>query len=214
MTDLHITGPNSDGEYWLHIKADGKMGGINLGASHGPIVKSLLDTVSRVAIEAPAQKPVAQCCMCGKGGVSTAEDGTPGCELPDGRWVCSGECWDRAASWPVPDQTQPDALALVAAAYRDAEDKARYDYRDWDNATPIECDATACEYVADAISKLTPADAEAHLTALLRAEYERGVRGAAGLPAFDCTGDPCGTFDGKVFVKLDAILALLTQEGR
>lgn len=38
-----------------------------------------------------------QCCMCGKTGLSTTEgDGGQECELSDGRWVCSGECWDRA----------------------------------------------------------------------------------------------------------------------
>lgn len=40
-----------------------------------------------------------QCCMCGKKGLSTAEgDGGTECELSDGRWVCSGDCWDRAVS--------------------------------------------------------------------------------------------------------------------
>ena len=45
----------------------------------------------------PAVQPPAQCCMCGKTGLSTVEgDGGPECELSDGRWVCSRECWDRA----------------------------------------------------------------------------------------------------------------------
>ena len=39
----------------------------------------------------------AQCCMCGKLGLSTAEDGGPECELEDGRWVCSAECYDKAS---------------------------------------------------------------------------------------------------------------------
>lgn len=43
---LRVTGPNSDGEYWLHIKADGRSGGINLGGQHGSICKRLLDAVS------------------------------------------------------------------------------------------------------------------------------------------------------------------------
>lgn len=50
MTELRITGPNGDGEYWLHIKAGGKMGEINLGVAHGPLVRRLLDAA---AIEAP-----------------------------------------------------------------------------------------------------------------------------------------------------------------
>ena len=43
---LRITGPNSDGEYWLHIKAGGRSGGVNLGGEHGPICKRLLDEAS------------------------------------------------------------------------------------------------------------------------------------------------------------------------
>lgn len=43
---LRVTGPNSDGEYWLHIKADGRSVGINLGDQHGSICKRLLDAVS------------------------------------------------------------------------------------------------------------------------------------------------------------------------
>jgi len=43
----------------------------------------------------------AQCCMCGKGGLSTAEDGGPECELHDGRWVCSRDCWETASATPT-----------------------------------------------------------------------------------------------------------------
>lgn len=43
---LRITGPNSDGEYWLHINAGGRSGGVNLGGEHGPICKRLLDAAS------------------------------------------------------------------------------------------------------------------------------------------------------------------------
>lgn len=43
---LMITGPNSDGEYWLHINAGGRSGGVNLGGEHGPICKRLLDAAS------------------------------------------------------------------------------------------------------------------------------------------------------------------------
>ncbi len=38
----------------------------------------------------------AQCCMCGKKGISTVEDGGPECQLDDDRWTCSRECWDMA----------------------------------------------------------------------------------------------------------------------
>ena len=47
-------------------------------------------------IEALTSERDAQCCMCGKKGLSTEEDGGPECELPDGRWVCSADCWDDA----------------------------------------------------------------------------------------------------------------------
>lgn len=62
-----------------------------------------LDGALSAAVPDP-QTP-AQCCMCGRVGLSTAEDGGPECELTDGRWVCSGECWDNAsalAGTPVP----------------------------------------------------------------------------------------------------------------
>ncbi len=41
---LRITGPNSDGEYWLHLKGgNGPEGGINLGSERrGMIVSALL----------------------------------------------------------------------------------------------------------------------------------------------------------------------------
>lgn len=46
---LRIIGPNSDGEYWLHLKGFGRRGGINLGTTHGGIVRSLLDAFSENA---------------------------------------------------------------------------------------------------------------------------------------------------------------------
>lgn len=57
-----------------------------------------------------AEQP-AQCCMCGKTGLSTVEgDGGPECELSDGRWTCSRECWDRATAQPAPDAVAEAAL--------------------------------------------------------------------------------------------------------
>lgn len=43
-----------------------------------------------------AHKP---CARCGKP-VCILEDGGPGAELADGRWVCSEECWDALAGPP------------------------------------------------------------------------------------------------------------------
>ena len=58
-----------------------------------------------------------------------------------------------------PTQKAKAALEQVrrearAEALREAADLARENWRSWDNATPIECDATACEYISDAISAL------------------------------------------------------------
>ena len=55
---LRITGPNGDGEYWLHIEADGRSGGINLGSDHGPICKRLLDAASQPAQHVQPGAPV------------------------------------------------------------------------------------------------------------------------------------------------------------
>ncbi|MBS0258325.1 MAG: hypothetical protein JSR13_11505 [Proteobacteria bacterium] len=69
---------------------------------------------------APSSAPT-QCCMCGKKGLSTAEgDGGTECELSDGRWVCSAECWSRAVE-PAPSvavkafETNKEMLAAFGA---------------------------------------------------------------------------------------------------
>jgi hypothetical protein len=50
----------------------------------------------RLGWEAKGAEPP-QCCMCGKKGLSKVEgDGGTECELADGRWVCSQDCWVRA----------------------------------------------------------------------------------------------------------------------
>ena len=51
-----------------------------------------------------------QCCMCGKTGLSTVEgDGGTECELSDGRWTCSQDCWERAVDPTLPndDRMEP-----------------------------------------------------------------------------------------------------------
>ena len=55
---LRITGPNGDGEYWLHIEADGRSGGINLGSDHGPICQRLLDATSQPTPEVRPGAPI------------------------------------------------------------------------------------------------------------------------------------------------------------
>lgn len=60
----------------------------------------LSKVVNLAAIESQAA-PEVQCCMCGKRGLSTAEDGGPECELSDGRWVCSLRCYEKAEAVAV-----------------------------------------------------------------------------------------------------------------
>lgn len=66
--------------------------GYNLGLERG-----------RIIIERVAAEPVtAQCCVCGKKGLSTIEgDGGTETQLDDDRWTCSEACWDKALEWAV-----------------------------------------------------------------------------------------------------------------
>jgi hypothetical protein len=44
-----------------------------------------------------------QCCMCGKKDLSIVEgDGGQECELADGRWTCSSDCWEKATADLIP----------------------------------------------------------------------------------------------------------------
>lgn len=63
-------------------------------------------TAAFAAMPGPVVKVKPQCCMCGKLGLSTTEgDGGTECELTDGRWVCSWDCWAKAVD--------PEALTIV-----------------------------------------------------------------------------------------------------
>jgi hypothetical protein len=109
-------------------------------------------------------------------------------------------------------EPQPDALALVAAAYRDAAEQPAGIA---DALKPIAAmkavDRERCEAViglyesmAEATRQRTPADAQAALTAIERAAYERGVRDAQNAMR-----------DAVTEAEYEAAnLALLTQEGR
>nr|RDS95620.1 hypothetical protein DWF04_06320 [Cereibacter sphaeroides f. sp. denitrificans] len=74
-----------------------------------PCAAAQADHDARLA--AWVEPPTVQCCMCGKTGLSTAEDGGPECELHDGRWVCSSECWERACD-PRPPTVAEAARVL------------------------------------------------------------------------------------------------------
>ena len=65
-------------------------------ANCGSHVPPEIRTVTPALEVQPLTVQDAQCCMCGKRGLSTAEDGGPECELADGRWVCSRGCYERA----------------------------------------------------------------------------------------------------------------------
>lgn len=130
------------------------------------------------------------------------------CDCENGGPDCNWIKWD----------PQPDALALVAAAYRDAADWL-LDMRAVDddgNETTPEADVYVT--LINSLPKRTPADAQAALTAIERAAYERGVMDALTEAIKEAKGSV--TIGGQRFLtaKLDdlepALLALLTQEGR
>lgn len=119
-----------------------------------------------------------------------------------------------------PDQT---ALALVAAAYRDAADVLD---DPGDNAATAAlghqlcCNGHHCgcqgsdvgEYLQHIIKQQTPADATAALAAIERAAYERGVREAADAVPVELYHE---SWMARMLVCARIrILALLTQEGR
>jgi len=53
-----------------------------------------------LASQALRSQGEAQCCVCGKKGLSTVEgDGGTECQLNDGRWTCSRDCYYTAADW-------------------------------------------------------------------------------------------------------------------
>jgi hypothetical protein len=52
VNGLRVTGPNSDGEYWLHLKDGVNDLGMNLGADHGIIGGKLLAIAALLNSEA------------------------------------------------------------------------------------------------------------------------------------------------------------------
>ena len=125
----------------------------------------LYDEVQRLRAERDRLRT--QCCMCGKTGLSTIEDGGPECELDDGRWVCSVDCYDRA----VLNYDRAVLNPLVAEAERDRLRVALLKIAEY---------LPSFDYVArDEFGKCTDlpgspydrgkADASAHLSAIARA---------------------------------------------
>lgn len=86
-----------------------------------------------------------QCCMCGKTGLSTADDGGPECELSDGRWVCSSDCWETASlivgAAPVSavdvSETAEAVAARIIAAWNSADHRSFPDAADGRHMPPM-----------------------------------------------------------------------------
>jgi len=97
----HVAPPKNSGNLWLEVRSNPCAGDPAYGGADPRALK--YDTSRALPphdpdIPAPSTYLAApQCCMCGKKNLSTVEgDGGSECELVDGRWVCSAECWDRA----------------------------------------------------------------------------------------------------------------------
>lgn len=90
-------------------------------------VDEIVEAINNALAARPAPQPAVdtrvvgpQCCMCGKLDLSTVEDdGGAECELHDGRWVCSSDCYDHAIignATPAPS----DKIAEAARVLLDA----------------------------------------------------------------------------------------------
>lgn len=72
------------------------------------------EDAARLREELAALRAAPQCCMCGKTGLSTVEgDGGSECQLSDGRWTCSFECWERATERDAPPAPVADGWVMV-----------------------------------------------------------------------------------------------------
>ena len=121
---------------------------------HEYIRADIADARVAAAYEAAAQE--VDCgCKC--------RDAVLAAETKVDRWyACAQSTCAAMSARDVRALTPADAKAALEAvrrearaeALREAADLARENWRSWDNATPIECDATACEYISDAISAL------------------------------------------------------------
>jgi hypothetical protein len=74
-------------------------------------LKAMLGEPDRLALDGEAQ-----CCICGKTGLSTKEgDGGTECQLHDGRWTCCEECYDVACAL-IGMLGQPNRMAVLERA--------------------------------------------------------------------------------------------------
>ena len=83
--ETHPNGPDGPRDGMAYIHQD-------------KVRRELIDPAVIAALPEARALIAVQCCMCGKRGLSTEEDGGPECELSDGRWVCSSDCWEIASA--------------------------------------------------------------------------------------------------------------------
>ena len=128
-----------------------KRGGIVCACSEG-----LGDWTAKAIRSLPTPTPMTvQCCMCGKKGLSTVDgDGGAECELPDGRWTCSRECWDRATE---PMTAQQAARVPEVAARRLTPKQVSALLLLQKHGTPVTADTIHCHdvwYARDVLDRL------------------------------------------------------------
>jgi hypothetical protein len=97
-----------------------------------------------------------QCYVCGKTGLSVVEDGGPECEIGDGQWVCSRECYDRAVGeGDAPERVDRIARAICAEQCAEYGEPPCHKTGPWPNEG---CDEPGC--IALATATLTAQAAE------------------------------------------------------
>ena len=135
-----------------------------------------------------------QCCMCGKTDLSIKEDGGPECELHDGRWVCSGPCWDKASLLEGGDLIpRSDADLAVALMVEEAATHVRTAEVPREETGEGAMQRALLNYAADVVSLCAPASALAELQAL------RDARTAL-------TGDRATDFDNDAVYQFSKLM--------
>src|SRR6185437_6869787 len=89
----------------------------------GHVVPSMERLRHLLAARRVQPKHTANCCECGRiVDTREAKDGGDGfgSELDDGRWTCSGECWEKAVGIEQ-DAPSPDVAGLIEAAFDTAQ---------------------------------------------------------------------------------------------
>lgn len=93
--------PSTFGFYWSVITGSGGFSATERFGAEAEAKAAAQANYERRILSALDLSPAeAQCCMCGKTGLSTVEgDGGTECQLEDGRWTCSEPCWEKAGGY-------------------------------------------------------------------------------------------------------------------